>query len=79
MDHLLATHSTKAERIPEHHSALGYVKVQAFIQELRKREGFSALTLMFCILTATRTTETLAATRDEIDLGKSFGAFLQTE
>jgi integrase len=70
LDHLLATHSTKAKRIPKHHSALDYGKVPPFIQELRKREGFSALALMFCILTATRTTETLAATWDEIDLSK---------
>lgn len=70
LDHLLPTHSIKAKRQPKHHSALDYVKVPAFMRELKKREGFSTLALMFCILTATRTTETLAATWDEIDLDK---------
>jgi integrase len=51
-----------------HHAALPYADVPAFITKLREREAIAALALEFCILTATRTTETLEARWEEIDL-----------
>ena len=40
----------------------------AFIADLRSRDAMAALALEFCILTATRTGETLGAEWKEIDL-----------
>jgi integrase len=51
----------------EHHPALPYAELPAFMVELRGRDGLSALALEFCILTATRSGETLGARWDEID------------
>jgi integrase len=52
----------------EHHHAIPYVELPAFMGELRGKQGFSASALEFCILTATRTNETLGAKWSEIDL-----------
>jgi integrase len=52
---------------PEHHPALPYREVAAFIAELRSHDGVAAKALEFCILTATRTKETIGAKIDEID------------
>jgi len=52
----------------EHHAALPYVELPAFMTSLRAREGNSARALEFAILTATRTSETLGARWAEIDL-----------
>jgi len=54
----------------EHHKALPYRDLPEFMAELRKREGTSARALEFCILTATRTTETLGAKWSECDLDR---------
>lgn len=51
-----------------HHSALPYPEIAAFMAALRKRDGTAALGLELLILTATRTSETLGAKWDEIDL-----------
>ena len=52
----------------EHYPALDYRQIGAFMAELRGRKGsVAALALEFCILTATRSTETLLATWDEIN------------
>jgi integrase len=51
----------------EHHAALPYVELPAFMIDLRKREGVAARALEFAILTAARTGEVLGATWDEID------------
>jgi integrase len=51
----------------EHHAALPYSEIGDFIGELRKQEGNASLALEYCILTATRTSETLDATWGEID------------
>ena len=50
----------------EHHAALPYAELPAFMRDLRKRYGVGPLALEFCILTATRTSETLNATWDEV-------------
>jgi integrase len=52
----------------EHHAALPYADLGAFMEALRKQEGVSALALEFLILTATRTSETIGARWDEFDL-----------
>lgn len=55
-------------RAVEHHAALPYAEIGAFMADLRTREGMSALALEFAILTAARTSETLGATWQEMDL-----------
>jgi integrase len=52
-----------------HHQAMPWGDVPAFIAQLRRRPSASALALEFCILTATRTIETVKAQWSEIDLG----------
>ena len=51
-----------------HHAAMPYSEVPAFIAELRQRAAIAARALEFCILTATRSGETLAARWGEFDL-----------
>ncbi len=50
------------------HVAMDYHEVPAFMNELRERGGITAAALELTILCATRTSETLLATWDEIDL-----------
>ena len=52
----------------KHHAALPYAEIGAFMLELRARDGIGAAALEFVILTATRTSETIGATWDEVDL-----------
>jgi len=52
----------------EHHSALPYADINAFINLLHNQEGIAAKCLEFTILTAARTGESIGATWDEIDL-----------
>jgi len=52
----------------EHHAALAYPELPAFLTELRQREGVAPQALEFTILTAARTGEAIGATWDEIDL-----------
>jgi integrase len=52
----------------EHHKALPYADLPAFMQELRDRDSMSAKALEFCILTAVRTSEAIGARWSEIDL-----------
>jgi len=52
----------------EHHAALPYDELPAFMVQVRQRPALAALALEFCILTATRTSETLGARWEEIDL-----------
>jgi integrase len=52
----------------EHHAALAYPELSAFMADLRHREGAAARALEFAILTAARTGEVLGATWSEIDL-----------
>ncbi len=51
----------------QHHPALPYRELPAFMEELRQRPGMSALALQFLILTAARTGEVIGARRDEFD------------
>ncbi len=51
----------------EHHAALDYKAMGAFMAALREREGIGALAMEFTVLTCARTAETLGATWDEID------------
>ena len=52
----------------EHHAALPYRDVPAFITGLRGQEGIAARALEFLILTAARTGEVIGARWDEFDL-----------
>jgi integrase len=52
----------------EHHAALPYTEIAAFLAKLREDTGVAARCLEFIILTATRLSEAIFATWDEIDL-----------
>ena len=52
----------------EHHAALPYKDVPAFVAALRKQTGVAAQSLEFTILTATRTSEVLGALWSEINV-----------
>lgn len=58
-------------RAVEHHPALPFAEVGAFMAKLRKQNGTAARALDLLILTATRTRETIHATWDEFDLDAS--------
>jgi integrase len=58
---------TKVRRV-EHHAALPYLQLPAFMDELRQQDGIAAGALEFTILTGARTGETLGAKWSEIDL-----------
>jgi integrase len=51
-----------------HYRAMPFADVPAFMARLRSRESRSGLALEFCILTATRSAETIGARWDEIDI-----------
>lgn len=65
--HLDKLSPKRAKLTRGHHAAMPYAEVPAFITELRKRPATAARALEFCILTAARSGETLAACWDEID------------
>jgi integrase len=52
----------------EHHAALPYSDVGAFMGDLRERAGVAAAALEFLILTAARTSEVIGARWEEMDL-----------
>jgi integrase len=54
-------------RKTQHHSALAYAELPAFMTVLRQQEGIAARALEFTILTAARTSETIGARRSEFD------------
>jgi integrase len=58
---------TKVRRV-EHHAALPYREIGAFIAELRRQEGLAASALQLAILTALRTKEVLGAPWSEINV-----------
>jgi integrase len=64
--HLLPKHSRVAH--VQHHPALPYKELPAFMVELRQRDEIAAQCLEFLILTACRTAEAVLARWDEIDL-----------
>jgi integrase len=51
----------------EHHAALPYGEIGAFMMDLRQQDSVSARALEFTILTASRTGEVIGARWDEID------------
>jgi integrase len=51
----------------EHHPALPYVELPAFMAALRARQGFAARALEFTILTTARTQESIGARWGEIE------------
>jgi integrase len=66
LEHLLPKRSAIAK--PVHHPAMPYADVPAFVEKLRTRQGTAAQALLFMILTASRTSETLLARWSEVDL-----------
>jgi integrase len=66
LDKLLPPRS-KVQRV-QHHAALPFEEIGAFMAELRQREEGAARALEFTILTASRTSEVLNARWDEFDL-----------
>jgi integrase len=66
LDKLLPAHS-KVRQV-EHHAALPYAELPAFLASLREQEGVAALALDFLVLTAARTGEAIGARWTEIDL-----------
>jgi integrase len=67
LQHLLPSIG-KLKRAKGHHAAVPYKEVPKVVAELRKLNSTSATALVFNILTAARTGETLGATWNEIDL-----------
>ncbi|RZS86620.1 tyrosine-type recombinase/integrase [Pigmentiphaga kullae] len=65
LDHLLPKRS-KVQKV-EHHPALPYQELTSFMKKLRELNGNAARALELLILTATRTSETIEATWDEVD------------
>jgi len=65
LDHLLPPRLRV--RPVEHHAALPYDEIGAFMADLRGRKGVAAMALEFAILTATRSGEVLGATWREVD------------
>jgi integrase len=57
----------KVQRV-EHHAALPYAEVPAFMTALKERDSVGTQAFQFLILTATRTSETVNAKWSEIDL-----------
>jgi integrase len=51
----------------QHHAALPWQEIGAFMAELREQDGIAARALEFTILTAARTGETIGALRREVD------------
>jgi len=66
LDNLLPARSKIAK--VEHHAALPYTDVPAFVVKLRQQEGMAARALEFLILTAARTGEVIGAQWPEINL-----------
>ncbi|MEI8396285.1 MAG: integrase arm-type DNA-binding domain-containing protein [Rhodospirillaceae bacterium] len=66
LSHLLPARN-KVQKV-EHHAALPYVEMGAFVAELRKRDAIAARALEFTILTAARTGEVTGAIWPEIDM-----------
>ena len=68
LDKLLPA-SGKVRKV-EHHAALPYAELPAFLTALRAQEGVSARALEFAILTAARTGEVIGAGLNEISEGE---------
>lgn len=66
LDKLLPARN-KVQKV-EHHAALPYAEIGAFMVDLRKRDGISARALEFSVLCASRSGEVRNATWAELDL-----------
>ena len=66
LDNLLPARS-KLARV-QHHAALPWQEIGAFMADLKRAEGIAPLALRFVILTASRTGEAIGARWSEIDL-----------
>jgi integrase len=66
MDNLLPSRA-KIARV-EHHAALPWREIGAFMADLSKQEGVGALALRYAVLTAARTGEVIGARWSEIDM-----------
>jgi integrase len=66
--HLSEVLPKRAQTKVEHHPALPFADLPAFMTALREREGVAAQALQFAIMTAARTGEVIGAKWDEIDL-----------
>jgi integrase len=66
LDHLLPARSRV--RAIEHHAALPYAELPAFVGRLQERQAVAARALEFLVLTAARTGEVIGARWSEIDL-----------
>jgi integrase len=55
----------------EHHPAIDYHEMPAFMADLAKREGIAALALRFLILCASRTNEVIGARWSEVDFDEA--------
>ena len=72
LEHLLASPEAIRKVKPvQHHPALPWEDLPAFMVDLRAREAIAAAAMEFLILTATRTNETLGAKWVEIDQTKA--------
>jgi integrase len=60
---------TKVRRV-EHHAALPYAEIAAFVAALRDQEGIAARALEFAILTCARTGEVIGARWGEINIAE---------
>jgi len=54
----------------EHHAALPYDEIAAFVAELRRQDGMAARALEFAVLTAGRTGEVIGARWDEVNFAE---------
>jgi integrase len=68
LENLLPARS-KVHRV-EHHAALPYPEIGAFMAELRRQEGIAAGALEFAILTAARTGEVIGARWSEVNIAE---------
>jgi integrase len=66
--------ATSKLRKVEHHAALPYGQMGAFMSDLREREGIAAKALQFTILTVARSDETISMRGDEIDMAEKLWA-----
>jgi integrase len=64
LDHLLG----KQPRSDRHHASMEYSAVPAFVARLRELDGVAEGAIEFIVLTATRLSEAIEATWDEIDI-----------
>lgn len=69
LDHTLPARTKVAKT--EHHPALPFQELPAFLVHVRQEKSVGARALEFLILTAARTSEVLGATWDEVDLDEA--------